>query len=333
MAAPLSSAQSVRYSISPINADMVLNKEHIRSTVDYLTDPALGGRATGTEGAHKAAYWLEGNFRVLGLQPLGGAWLHGFNTSEGMGRNVIGLIPGSSSPARYVVLMAHYDNLGYLNGTFYPGADANASGVAALLELAAMVGRMNTCHKIYRHSLILVALDGKEKNQAGAVELWRQIDSKKLLDPVSGQPVSASQISLVVNLDQLGGTSAPLTEGNPRFLMMLSDDATAQQSSLEAANRGKGFGLELAYDYYGSKDFTRLFYRRISDQRIFLEHKIPAVMFTSGITLNNNKPTDNADSLDYDVLKDRIRLIFYWLDKVLQQRSSAVRLAAFLSSF
>ena len=32
--------------------------------------------------------------------------------------------------------MAHYDNLGTLNGRFYPGADANASGVAALLELA-----------------------------------------------------------------------------------------------------------------------------------------------------------------------------------------------------
>ena len=234
-----------------------------------------------------------------------------------MGRNVIGLIPGSSTPAKYIIVMAHYDNLGILNGSFYPGADSNASGVAALLEIAAMVNRMNTCHKIYRHSLILVALDGKEKNQAGAVELWRQIDGKKLLDPVSGQPVSASQISLVVNLDQIGGTSAPLTDGNPRFLMMLSDDAVSYRSSLESANKGKGFGLELGYDYYGSKDFTRLFYRRISDQRIFLEHKIPAVMFTSGITLSNNKPSDNAASLDYDVLKDRIRLIFYWLDKVL----------------
>ena len=292
-------AQSVRYTISPMNADMVLNKEHIRSTVEYLTDPALGGRATGSEGAHKVADWLDGNFRVLGLQPLGGAWLHGFSTSEGMGRNVIGLIPGSSSPAKYIIVMAHYDNLGILNGSF------------------AMVNRMNTCHKIYRHSLILVALDGKEKNQAGAVELWRQIDGKKLLDPVSGQPVSASQISLVVNLDQIGGTSAPLTDGNSRFLMMLSDDAVSYRSSLESANKGKGFGLELGYDYYGSKDFTRLFYRRISDQRIFLEHKIPAVMFTSGITLSNNKPSDNAASLDYDVLKDRIRLIFYWLDKVL----------------
>ena len=306
-----------RYNISPVNADPILKTDHIRATVEYLTNPALGGRATGTEGGRKTAAWLEGNFRVLGLQPLGGAWLHGFNTSEGMARNVIGLIPGSASPARYVVLMAHFDNLGTLNGTFYPGADSNASGVAALLEISSMVAHMNTCHKIYRNGLIVVALDAKEKNQGGAVELWRLIEQKKLLDPVSGNPVQADQISLVVNLDQLGSTLAPLNEGKPRYLMMLSEESTGRRSTLESVNRGKGFGLDLGFDYYGSKDFTRLFYRRISDQRIFLEHGIPAVMFTSGITLNNNKPKDDAASLDYDVLKDRIRLIFYYLDKVL----------------
>ena len=99
--------------------------------------------------------------------------------------------------------------------------------------------------------------------------------------------------------------------------MMLSDPATGHRSSLEGANRERGFGLELGFDYYGSKDFTRLFYRRISDQRVFLDHNIPAVMFTSGITLLNNKPADTPDSLDYEVLKDRIRLIFFYLDRVL----------------
>lgn len=310
-------AQGQGYSISPVNADAVLKKENIQAHVEYLCSEQLGGRATGTEGGRKTAAWLEGNFRVLGLQPLGGAWLHGFNTSDGMGRNVIGLIPGSASPARYVVLMAHFDNLGYLNGTFYPGADSNASGVAALLEIAGMVTRMNTCHKIYRNGLIVVALDAKEKNQAGAAELWRLISAGKLLDPVSGQAVTPSQISLVVNLDQLGGTLAPLTDGNPRYLMMLSEEATGRRNSLSSVNSGRGFGLELGFDYYGSRDFTRLFFRRICDQRIFLEHGIPAVMFTSGITLLNNKPTDIPASLDYDVLHDRIRLIFYWLDRVM----------------
>ena len=305
------------YTISPINADAVLKTENIRSNVEYLCSPELGGRATGTPGGRAAASWLEGNFRVLGLQPLGGAWLHGFNTAEGLARNVIGLIPGSATPARYVILMAHYDNLGYLNGAFYPGADSNASGVAALLEIAGMVTRMNTCHKIYRNGLIVVALDAKEKNQGGATELWRLISSGKLLDPVSGSAVTPSQISLVVNLDQLGGTLAPLTEGHPRYLMMLSNEGDSRRNSLASANRDKGFGLEIGYDYYGSKDFTRLFFRRISDQRIFLEHGVPSVMFTSGITFLNNKPEDTPSSLDYDILTERIRLIFRFLDRVM----------------
>jgi Zn-dependent M28 family amino/carboxypeptidase len=310
-------AAAQRYTISPINADRVLDRDSVRTNVEYLCSEALGGRATGTEGGRKTAAWLEANFRVLGLKPLGGAWLHGFSTIDGMGRNVVGLIPGSFTPARYVVLMAHYDNLGTLNGRFYPGADANASGVAALLQLAQMITHMNTCRKIYRHGLIVVALDAKEKNQAGAEELWREISAGKLLDPVSGESVKPSQIDLVVNLDQLGSTQAPITEGNDRYLMMLSDESTGRRSSLESANREPGFGFELGYDYYGSKDFTRLFFRRISDQRVFLDHGIPAVMFTSGITFLNNKPEDNPASLDYDILKDRIRLIFFWLDKVL----------------
>ena len=278
-------AAAQRYTISPINADLVLNQEKIQANVEYLCSEELGGRATGTEGGRNTAAWLEGEFRILGLKPLGGAWLHGFSTNDGLARNVVGLIPGSATPARYMVLMAHFDNLGTLNGRFYPGADANASGVAALLQVTEMINQMNTCRKIYRHGLIVVALDAKD--------------------------------DLVINLDQLGSTQAPITEGNGRYLMMLSDESTGRRSSLESANREPGFGFELGYDYYGSKDFTRLFFRRISDQRVFLDHGIPAVMFTSGITLLNNKPTDTPASLDYGILRDRVRLIFRYLDKVL----------------
>ena len=221
------------------------------------------------------------------------------------GRNVIGLLHGTARPSRYVVVMAHYDNLGVLNGTLYPGADSNASGVAALLQLARMFRHMNDCGKSYATGLLFVGLDAKEKDLAGADALWNLLEQFHL------------DISLVVNLDQLGATLAPLTPGHPHYLMMLSEEAGGHRSTLESVNRGQHIGLELAYDYYGSKDFTKLFYRRICDQRVFLEHGIPAVMFTSGITLNNNKPADTAASLDYTVLRKRIQLIFYYLDKVL----------------
>ena len=310
-------AAAQRYSISPVNADQVLVRDSIRANVEYLCSQELGGRATATEGNRKAAVWLEDNFFAMGLKPMNGTFLHGFLTPNGMVRNVMGIIPGYNNPGRYVVLMAHFDNLGTLGGRFFPGADANASGVAALLQIARMVTHMNSCRKQYRHGLLVVALDGKEKNLAGAEGLWRELSAGQLLDPVTGEAIKPSQIDMVVNLEQLGSTLAPITEGNGRYLMMLSDESTGRRNTLERINHEPGFGFELGYDYYGSKDFTRLFYRQISDQRVFLENRIPAVMFTSGITYRNNKPEDNPESLDYDILAARIRLIFFWLDKVL----------------
>ena len=311
------SAAQVRYTISPKNAEAVLKTENIRSAVEYLASPSLGGRASGTDGGRKAAAWLEGRFRDLNLQPLSGAWMQGFTTGGLFGRNVVGLIPGSASPARYVLVMAHFDNLGTLGGTFYPGADSNASGVAALLEVARMFRHMKERKRTYASGVIFAALDGKEKDLAGASHLWRQLQEGKLKDPNTGEAIRPEQIMLVVNLDQLGATLAPLTKGNPNYIMMLSDAAVSRRSTLEHANRDQHIGLEIGYDYYGSADFTRLFYTRICDQRVFLENGIPAVMFTSGITLNNNKATDTPESLDYTVMRKRIQLIFYWLDKVL----------------
>ena len=40
-------------------------------------------------------------------------------------------------------------------------------------------------------------------------------------------------------------------------------------------------------------------------------------MFTSGITFLNNKPEDTPSSLNYDILTERIRLIFRFLDRVM----------------
>ena len=155
-------AQGVRYTISAKNAETVLHTENIRKTVVFLSSPSLGGRAWGSDGSRKAAAWLENQFMDLQLEPLGGAWMHGFRSAGLFGRNILGLIPGTASPSRYVVVMAHFDNLGTLNGNFYPGADSNASGVAALLEVARMFSHMKDCRKTYGCGILFDALDGKE---------------------------------------------------------------------------------------------------------------------------------------------------------------------------
>ena len=155
-----------------------------------------------------------------------------------------------------------------------------------------------------------MALDAKEKDLAGAADLWSRIQGGKL-------GFKAEDISMVINLDQLGSSMSPITKGNPDYLLMLSEESTGRRTTLQSVEKTQRIGLELGFDYYGSKDFTKLFYRSISDQKVFLEHGIPAVMFTSGITMLNNKPGDSPDTLDYPVLMKRIRLIFYYLDKIL----------------
>ena len=103
----------------------------------------------------------------------------------------------------------------------------------------------------------------------------------------------------------------------PDYLIMLSESENGRRDALHIANTNTGVGLDLDFSYYGSKDFTRLFYRSISDQKPFLDAGIPSVMFTSGITLRNNKAEDDASSLDYAILRRRVLAMFYYLVRVI----------------
>jgi hypothetical protein len=73
-------------------------------------------------------------------------------------------------------------------------------------------------------------------------------------------------------------------------------------------NRSTGLHMDLDYTYYGSKNFTDVFYR-LSDQRVFIDNGIPSVLFTSGISMNTNRTRDTAETLDYEVFKKRIFLL------------------------
>ena len=156
-------------------------------------------------------------------------------------------------------------------------------------------------------------------NLSGSYSLWRMIEAGDLTDPLSGKPVTPDKISLMVNIDQIGSSLSPLDSGREDFMIMLGNEKLGKedQSKIGYCNLQYGTGLELSHTYYGSKDFTRVFYT-LSDQRVFIENGIPSVLFTSGITMNNNKTYDTADTLNFKVLRRRIILIFHWLEKMMQ---------------
>lgn len=258
----------------------------LREDVSYLADSLRAGRGFGKAGNQAAAFYLLRQMRGAGLRTTVQAFRH----ATGAGHNVYGVTPGWFR--RYIVVGAYFDGLGKPAGEYYPGADSNASGVAAMLALARELG--SQCNG--DTGLIFVAFDGHSASMSGAQEFCSMIRRQY-------------NVSMMVNLDILGSTKAPIHKNRPDYLIALG--GSSYRFGIENANRT--LGLDLSYDYYGSRNFTDLFYRKISDQKWFLESGVPSLMFTSGITMDTNKVTDTVDELDFEVFGKRVELIMKWL--------------------
>src|SRR6185369_8612114 len=159
--------------------------ERIRSDIAYLADDRLEGRGTGTAGNDSAAAWLARRHAALGLRPVtpfylqqfiaNGAELAHAGKPDGVPtQNVVAMVTGRDPAlqSQYVVLGAHFDHLGRgIDGALDPeaghairnGADDNASGTAAILELA----RRFAAHPT-RRSILVVHFSGEELGLLGS---------------------------------------------------------------------------------------------------------------------------------------------------------------------
>lgn len=277
-------------------------------------DGTVGMRGTGGTGGTHGTDGTDGMRETDGGSALK-------NDDEGcrgaVGRNIIGFLPGknTSGKDKYVIIAAHYDSHGVIDGNLYPGADSNASGVVAMLNLAVMFGKMKELGRDYGKNLIFVATDAKERNSAGAEALMAEIRSGSLRNPSSGEAITMDKIYATVVLDIIGSTLEPIHKGRNDFLIMLSGGQFT--FDLTRANEGPGLGLDIATNYYGSQSFTEMFHRRFGDQKVFTQNGLTCAVFTSGITMLTNKTSDTAGTLDYEILRKRIFLIFHWLEKIL----------------
>ncbi len=294
--------------------------EKLSRQIEFLSDSLCAGRATGSTGNTEAAFWLIRSFRKSGLLPFNGSYAQHIYAGNGLvGHNILGMIPGSVKNPKnsYIVVGAHFDHLGILGGNMYPGADSNASGTVALTTLAEMFSSMKTLGRVYEKNIIFIAFDGYFTNLAGSYSFWNTIADGYLNDPLTGNVIKPEDISLMVNIDQIGCSLSTLKSGRKDYIIMLGNNRLHpdDRDKVSMCNLFYGTDLEIAHTYYGSKDFTRVFYT-LSDQRVFVENKIPSVLFTSGITMNNNKTFDSPDTINTDVLRKRIILIFHWLEKM-----------------
>ena len=299
----------------------LITEEKLADHIGFLTDSLCQGRATGSIGNIDAAFWIQRKFENAGLLKFGSSYGKKIWIKDGlMGHNIMGMIPGShkSRCEKYIIIGAHFDHIGTLDGKMYPGADANASGVIAMTSLAEMISLMKADGRTYGCNIIFVAFDGKEHSMAGSKAMWRLLETGSLKDPVTGTTITPERIEFMVNIDQIGSTLSPIHKKRKDFIIMLGNDTLqpGKRDMLNTCNRFYGLNMDIGLSYYGSENFTKMFYR-LSDQNIFAENGIPAVFFTSGITMNTNKTYDTVRTLDLEILKKRIYLIYHWIDRMI----------------
>jgi hypothetical protein len=195
-----------------------------------------------------------------------------------MVRNVVGILPGSD-PARAgeaVVIGAHYDHVGVggrlsvspdRTGEIHNGADDNASGTAAIIEMARAAaadrGR-------FPRTLVFIAFAGEERGLLGSAHYAAM--------PV----VPIERTVAMLNLDMVGRANGSVDvsglEASPSMEADLRAAQQASGNSLRVQRQGPGAGR--------------------SDDSSFIARRVPAINFFTGFHGDYHRPGDDWDKVD-----------------------------------
>jgi hypothetical protein len=151
---------------APASQLPALDSARLMGDLSALAADSMEGRRFGTPGGARARAFLVRAFTQIGLAPVRDGFSIPFVAKEGgelHGANVVGMIRGTKHADRYIVVSAHYDHLGVRGGVIYNGADDNASGTAAVLEMA----RWFKAHPP-ENSIVFALFDGEEEGLLGA---------------------------------------------------------------------------------------------------------------------------------------------------------------------
>jgi hypothetical protein len=264
--------------------------QDLRIDVAYLSSDLLEGRGTGSPGATLAADYIQSRFEDIGLKPAGTeGWFQPFSfvihpnphdssmKVELQGKNVIGLLDRGSD--RHVVVGAHFDHLGYGgpgsrapgDSAIHNGADDNASGVAAMLEIADRLARSDDLSQ----NVLFLAFSGEEHGLHGSKHF------------VNHPTVELGSINYMLNLDMVGRLqpNRSLVVGgagtSPTWIPLL-DSLGAGQFHIKVDSSGLG----------------------PSDHASFYLKERPVLHFFTGQHEDYHKPNDDSQYINYEGIQD-----------------------------
>lgn len=276
-------------------------KEHLY----LLSSDILEGRKTGEKRQDMAVNYLTAYYEHIGLsahhtypdytQFIPQEYFE--NKSEGPSKNVLAFIEGSEFPNEVVVISAHYDHLGMKGEEVYNGADDNASGSAALMELAQSFQLAKKQGKGPKRSILFLHLTGEEIGLYG---------SQFYIE----NPIFSLDSTIVdLNIDMIGRVDKEHFD-NRKYIYLIGSNRLSQDLHKLSEKTNKKFThLELDYTFNDIDDPYN-YYKR-SDHYNFAQMNIPVIFYFNGSHADYHRTTDTADKIDFELLALRTKLVFY----------------------
>ena len=214
-------------------------------------------------------------------------------------KNVVALIPGSEIPNEYIVISAHLDHIGVHHGDVFNGADDDGSGTVAILEIAEAFQKAVKNGDGPKRSILLLHVSAEEKGLLGS-QYYTDFD------PIV--PLKNTVANL--NIDMIGRIDPKRKKGKRNYIYLIGSDrlSTELHEISEMVNE-KYTGIELDYTFNDENDPNRFYYR--SDHYNFANKNIPIIFYFNGTHEDYHKATDTVDKIQFDLLENRAKLVFY----------------------
>ncbi len=211
------------------------------------------------------------------------------------GTNVVGYIDRGA--ANTIVLGAHYDHLGYGEDNnsmvrnvkeIHNGADDNASGTAALLELA----RLLKSSKLAKNNYLFIAFSGEELGLFGSRYF------------VENPTIDLSKVNYMINMDMIGR----LNDSSKTITVGGFGTSPAWGSAFNGGKKSKLVKGSLAFRFDSSGTGP-------SDHTSFYRKDIPVLFYFTGLHTDYHKPSDDFEKINYGGALQVVRHIFSLIEQ------------------
>ncbi len=208
-------------------------------------------------------------------------------------QNVIAWIRGKERPGECVLVLANYDGMGKFDTIYFPGANNNATGTAALIEMARLFQIADADGYTPKRSILFVHTSGREKNHLGAKYY------------IKHPPIPLFKTKAVVDVDMIGYVDT--LSADPNNIYVTQELGRKKfMDYLKAANKA---GPQLKIKTI--KPISRFVSPETSsDVIVFRKKKLPYISFVNGTYPYIRTPEDTPDKITWDVYTERTKFIF-----------------------